>query len=415
MKFSHPTAQRYECSGCPARCCRQPWSSRVEPERIPRLLAEPLVRERVGAEGLSVLSGGILPMREKNGILECVFLDEDERCSLHKQFGHDFLPRGCQAFPFGFVRDEKDALVVQLSLLCPSIRDNYGKPLGKQLKAKLDQAGGPGRMSQRMATRDGRMLTRPQFLRVAEHWDSALAKEAPLLQTLAQLFDWTTAFEQALSSEPELVSDAAVDAAFNAADAAPVEPLAPLEKSSYHARLLFSALLGNLCYPSRLRQPARLGKAPWWRFEALRALGNKRAFLQERGTVDLLFAPKPLALQKVKGIPRFLGGEEAKRVRDYLRLTLSRRQIFSEPRHLVGVLLDLALAAVLVSRYARCRAASAERGAVAHEDLNEAIGVAELTLLNHTAPSEQPKPVKDLRQLLLTERASLRGLLASEA
>src|SRR5690606_2175012 len=106
--------------------------------------------------------------------LQCVFLDDDGLCSVQKRSGHAAIPRSCQAFPFGFVRGEEGALVAQLSLLCPSIRDDRGKPVAGQLEEKAQQKGDAGRMAASMETLGGAALSRAQYLRVVKEWDDLL-------------------------------------------------------------------------------------------------------------------------------------------------------------------------------------------------------------------------------------------------
>jgi lysine-N-methylase len=412
VRGAAPEASHFACRECPARCCRLPWGIRFGEEERERYLAEPFVIERAGPAGLEVLGRGMLPTRAEEGRLQCVFLDADELCSLQKRFGHEYLPRPCQAFPFGFVSAEDGATLAQLSQLCPSIRDDRGEPVGPELAAKLAQGGGATRMSQRMLTRAGVMLTRPQFLRVAERWSDALAEETSPAELLARLVDESVAFEEALVGG-EHATDAAVEAALRTAEGSAPAAFAPRRRSSYQTRLLLAFLLGNLCFPSRLRQPNRVSPPVF--LEGARALANKLVWLLERGSVDLLFLPKPIALGQVRKVPRFLGGEHGGLVRDYLRLVLARRQIFAEPRHLLAVLLDLCIGTVLVSRFARCRAVAFGRAAVDASDVREGIGVAELLLLHHAALSEQPGYMKRLRWLLLVTPEKLRGVLASEA
>lgn len=373
------------------------------------------MRERAGEEGALVIARGVLPMREKDRRLQCVFLDDDMLCSMQKRFGHEYIPKSCQAFPFGFVRDEKDVVVAQLSQLCPSIRDNYGKPVDRQLKAKLQQRGDTERMSKALATLGGVILAQPQYLRAVRHWEDQLATDASPAETLARLYDWTTAFERALPAGAERATDASIEAALGQASAGELAPLAPRKKASFYARVLFAYLLGNLCYPSRVREAHRVEKASWTQLQALRSLGNKVAWMLERGTVDMLFVPEPFKLQRVRTVDRFLAGDEGTLVKDYLRLVLQRRHIFSAPRHLLAAVLDLALATVVISRFARCRAAANGRVKVSLEDVREGISVAELVLLSHAALSEQGKLMKNLRWLLLTKRESFRALLATEA
>jgi lysine-N-methylase len=416
-KLVSPPNQRFACRDCAARCCRLPWRVRLEDDEARRYLADPWVIERAGPDGAQIIARGALPMREVDRRLECVFLDGDGLCSLQKREGHGHLPRSCQAFPFAFVRDEGGALVAELSQLCPSIRDDYGDPVDRQLAVKLQQKGEVGQMSEAMVTLGGVVLSQPQYLRVARRWTELLARGGSAAAGVAWLYDWTTAFEAALLDGPERPADASIEAALARADQEVVEPLPPHAGSSPHARGLFASLLSGLCYPSRLRRPHRIGRSPWSWIEGLRSFGNKLAWLLERGTVDMLFVARPFALQRVGGVERFLSASgEGSRVGDFLRLVLQRRRIFcSEPRHLMEVVLDLSISTLVISRFARCRAAAEDRARVAPEDVKEGISVAELLLSSHAPLSDQGVLVKSLRRLLLTNRARFREVLATEA
>lgn len=414
-KFSAPPDQLFECRDCPARCCRVPWNIRFSAEETERFIAEPWIKERAGDEGMRVLARGVLPMREHDRRLQCVFLDEDLLCGLQKQFGHSYIPRSCQAFPFGFVRSEKGVALAQLSQLCPSIRDNYGQPVHKQLRAKLDQKGGMERMTTAMSTTGRVILSQPQYLRVADSWAEELAGDRTPAQVLAAVYDRMAVFDSAIPTDVERATDALVMAALRKAKEHAPEPLVASPVPSFQARALYSYLLGNLCYPSRVRQAHRVGSAPWGTFQALRSLGNKLAWIRGRGTVDMLFAPRPLRLQEVRHVEPFLARPEGALVRDYLRVVLERRQVFSQPRYLLAVVIDLCLATVLISRFARCLAVANDRRAVTPEDVREGISVAELVLLSHVTLSEEGKTMKNLRMQLLSDRTKFRQLLASEA
>jgi lysine-N-methylase len=414
-KISSPPGQRFECRDCPARCCRLPASIHISDEEARRYLAEPWVRERVGAEGVQIIEGGGLPVREKDRGPECVFLDDDLLCSLQKRFGHETLPRTCQAFPFAFTQGEKGVVIAQLSQLCPSIRDNYGLPVEKQLRTKLLQKGTTEEMSTEMGTLGGVTLSQTQYLRVARRWEEELASTASPATTLARIHDFTLAFEGALPPGVERVTDAAIDEALGQTDQHSPAPLVPRKSPSLHARVVFAYLLGYLCYPSRLKLAHRIGKAPASRLAGWRSLGNKIAWMIGWGTVDMLYVPKPFNLRRVNTVDRFLAESEGGLVRDYLRLVLQRRQIFSEPRHLLAVVLDLALATTLISRFARCRAAADGRTRVTPDDVREGISVAELVLLSHVDPSAHGPVMMNLRWLLITNREALRGVLATEA
>jgi lysine-N-methylase len=160
-KFSYRAEQRFECRDCPGRCCSLPWSAPIGEAEAKRLLDEPWIEERVGAQGLAVIEQGVLPLCEVGRRLRCAFLEDDHRCSMQNEFGHDYLPRTCQVYPFGFVQNEKKEVVVHLSRLCPSVRDDLGKPLKGQLRAKLKQQGAAETLAEKMGTLQGTVLSRP--------------------------------------------------------------------------------------------------------------------------------------------------------------------------------------------------------------------------------------------------------------
>nr|AYM54392.1 hypothetical protein [Phaselicystis flava] len=415
VKITAPPNQRFECRDCPARCCRLPANIRISAEEARRYLADPWVRDRVGPEGLQIIEAGGLPVREQDRGPQCVFLDDDLLCGMQKRFGHDFLPRTCQSFPFAFTRNEEGAIVAQLSQLCPSIRDDYGRPIAPQLPIKLRQKGVIAPMSPEMVTLSGATLSQTQYLRVVRRWEEALAStESPAI-TLARLYDLTLAFESALPAGAEPVTDAAVDEALvRAAEHAPA-PLVPRQSPSFHARLLFAHLLGYLCYPSRLKLAHRIGPAPAARSAGWRSLAVKIAWMLGWGTVDLLFVPKPFNLRRVRSVDHFLSADEGGLVREYLRLVLQRRQLFARPRPLLAVVLDLALATTIIAHFARCRAAADGRPRVTPDDVREGISVAELVLVSHVDLAARSPTLQMLCQLLLAKRERFRALLATEA
>ena len=239
-KFIAPSDQRFACRDCPARCCRVPWSIRFSEEETARYAGEPWVRERIGDKAMKVLAGGVLPMREHERRLQCVFLDDDMLCSMHKQFGHEYIPRSCQSFPFGFVAGKGNDVIAQLSHLCPSIRDNYGEPVAGQLKAKMEQRGAIERMSTAMSTVSRVILQRPQYLRVVATWQELLRGDGSPAAILAGLYDQMLAFELALGTDSERAKDAGINKALQQACAAPVEALEGIARR-HDLRLMFDA------------------------------------------------------------------------------------------------------------------------------------------------------------------------------
>ena len=412
-KFSSPPDQRFECRDCPARCCRVPWQIKFSTEEAERYIAEPWVQERAGIDGLNVIAGGVLPMREHERRLQCVFLDDDHLCGLQKQFGHNYIPSACQAFPFGFLKNEKGLVVAQLSHLCPSIRDNYGKPVDKQLKAKLSQKGEAERMTTAMSTVGRVMLSQKQYLKVVRSWEKQLRAELSPAEVLAQLYDQLSVFDSALPEGVERVPDKMIETALQGAREHLAEPLESAPKPSFHARALFSYLLGNLCYPSRVRASHRVGKKAM--FLRLRSFANKMAWMRDRGTVDMLFTAGAFKLQGVRKVERFLHQPAGGLVRDYLLTMIERRQLFSKPRYLMDALVDMCLATVLVSRFARCAALAHGRDTVTPADVRDGISVAELVLISHVSRDAEGATLENLRMLMVADRDRLRALLGSEA
>jgi lysine-N-methylase len=116
LAIIYPEGQKYACRDCPARCCTSAWGTPVTPEECERILSDDDARFRLGERGSAILRAGVLPMREKDEQLACMFLDDDMLCSLHRKHGHEFLPATCQAYPFGFSMNEKRQPVVLASL-----------------------------------------------------------------------------------------------------------------------------------------------------------------------------------------------------------------------------------------------------------------------------------------------------------
>lgn len=420
MKFLSPPNQRFACRDCPARCCRLPWRIRLTAEESQRYLADAWVRERIGAEGTRVLEGQVLPLRRDAQGVACVFLDDDELCSLQKRFDHAAIPQSCQAFPFGFVKDESGAVVVQLSELCPSIRDNTGELVAPQLAKKLKQKGEVGAMAKTMMTSRGAPLTQRQTLGVARNWEECLGQEGSVADILARLYDVLQAFDTTLEASQTAhsaggVTEAEVNEAFRLAVKVQPQALTPREKNTFYARALFAVILGRFCSPSRHCVTHGVGGARPTRWGAIYSLWSKLVWFLGWGTVDLLWVGKPVRLSRVARVERFLAAESGSLVREYLLRVVRRRQIFcTEPKSLLGLWIELAFAAVIISHFARCHAAAENRRTVLSADVQEGISIAELGLLNHSSVSAQGGLAAQLVGLMIRSRESFRGLLEGE-
>ncbi|HSC86150.1 MAG TPA: YkgJ family cysteine cluster protein, partial [Polyangiaceae bacterium] len=233
LRIVYPETQKYACRDCPARCCRTPWGIPVTPEVALVMLNDSELRGRLTGRAPGVLAGGTLPMREQGGVLQCVFLDDDDLCAVQKRHGHAALPRACQAYPFGFVHDENGAEVALLSRHCPSIRDNYGEPLAGQIQQKFEQAGGSRPLAPRMGLGSGRTLPTALYLQVVDSWKQLILAGSPMSGLIHAYFT-LDAFDAACQAQP---SAAAVGAALDQAAATPSAPLVPSRRPNFAARL----------------------------------------------------------------------------------------------------------------------------------------------------------------------------------
>lgn len=59
---------------------------------------------------------------------QCVFLDDDNLCRVHKKLGFESKPRGCAQFPASFV-PTPEGLYVGMSFFCTSIQEGTGRPM----------------------------------------------------------------------------------------------------------------------------------------------------------------------------------------------------------------------------------------------------------------------------------------------
>jgi lysine-N-methylase len=409
LRVLAPEGQKYDCSGCPARCCTSPWGIPVSPDEQERILADETARGRLTPRQERILRAGVLPMVEKDRSLRCVFLDDDLLCSLHKARGHAFIPATCQAYPFGFQQHETGRPVALLSRYCPSIRDNRGGDVGPLLPAKVEQAGGVRPLAPGLGLRSGRVLPSEHFTWLADAWREVLSR-APVPEALVRLFLATDRFDEALGPSGSAPTRSAVAAAWEAAHPEQAVVLAP-RRRSFSGRVLLAYLLGGLSYPSRVLLPHRTIKSSPW--ERLRALGNRLSWLFSMGTVDLYLIPGRVPVGRIGRVDSVLMGPHASVVGEYLREVLWRRQGMHKKTYLHRLLVDLGLMAVVISQHAKAAAAARRVRQASEAEVREAIGVAEL-LFSHQADHAEGLVLSTLRLKLLSDEEQFRRLLSAE-
>jgi lysine-N-methylase len=411
LEIVYPEGQRYACRDCPARCCKT-WGIPVAPEVAHTILQDEELRKRLVGRAPGVLAGGTLPMVERNGELQCVLLDDDDLCALHKRHGHAALPSACQAYPFGFVKNERQQVVAQLSPHCPSIRDNRGEPVGGLVRAKLKESGAPLTLAPRMGLRSGRTLPTAQYAALVNAWQSFAAEKTPLEAVLAS-YELTDFFDEALPGKDFDTQEVtrALGTATERQATAPSPPLARRARPTWHARVLYAHLLGGLSAPSRLLAPYAAARPSLGR--RLGAWGNQLAWLLSMGSVDLLHVPGRVAVRKIDRVPPFLSGPLGAPVGQYLGRVLEGRQLLTRQTYLTRVLVDLGLGVAVISRFARARAVGHGRPEVERSDVLEGIGIADL-LFAHRTDTKNPV-IDNLRLTLMSDPAAFRRFLASEA
>lgn len=193
--------QQYACQDCPAKCCRFPWKITLSQANFETYRATPWIQERLAKEKVEFLPKGTgyeLPRVFKaDGDAGCLFLDEDNLCSIQKHLGHEALPQTCQIYPFAFVGQAQPAVDATIypstSFFCKSILYNYGEPLSGILDGKYQQEVEMGRIS---VLPDSLLLgsipiAKPAYLRLSDHIQSLLQREdvpvAALLLNAMQL------------------------------------------------------------------------------------------------------------------------------------------------------------------------------------------------------------------------------------
>ena len=127
--------QRWSCHSC-GYCCRELAVHLFESDR--RRLDAQAWQQQLGVEPYVRAGRGWVLNKRPDGA--CVFLDADNRCTIHAKLGIDEKPLACRLFPFS-VRAVDAAWQASLRFDCPSVAYSRGEPLG-QHRAWLSDAAG---------------------------------------------------------------------------------------------------------------------------------------------------------------------------------------------------------------------------------------------------------------------------------
>ncbi len=130
MNLHFPDGQKYDCVQC-GRSCSYYGTIPVESRVVESLSPHPL--------GLRVIDshGAAFDKREDGSYVmhmrapqdpTCVFLNEENLCSIHAEIGPQAKPVTCRQYPFQFTKTP-EGLFIGASFFCTAIRQNHGRPL----------------------------------------------------------------------------------------------------------------------------------------------------------------------------------------------------------------------------------------------------------------------------------------------
>ncbi|MEW5692154.1 MAG: YkgJ family cysteine cluster protein [Candidatus Hydrogenedentota bacterium] len=112
-------------------CCRE-WQVRLVKDEVEKL------KKCYPAKNFYHEENNNYFLEHKNN-RDCVFLDSDKLCSIHKESGYDYKPFPCRCFPFQFFYDG-DNVNITCSFACPSIVHNTGNTITKdEIKSFIDE------------------------------------------------------------------------------------------------------------------------------------------------------------------------------------------------------------------------------------------------------------------------------------
>ncbi|MES2310227.1 MAG: hypothetical protein V4507_15340 [Verrucomicrobiota bacterium] len=386
--FHYPSDQKYDCRDCPSKCCSVPWRNVLGLEEKRRLERIPWIQERLQKAGVVFEPCGegfyLLPMLERDRKVGCLFLDSDGLCSIHRTEGHEAIPVSCQLFPFEFLQDPQGEIYVSMSQLCPSIRDSYGNPIEAVLKKRFETHGNQGRkLSERMDLGHQTELNYAQYTELVQSWIGILKGSGKLREKLLSIYRRTSFLQEKLTESKE-VSEELWRSLFTAISSKTEE----FERSSVKpqgliARILVALALYRISYPVRVMRSIKFSFK-----ESLQRTVQILKLVQTKGEIDLLYTAGPVSLPHSTKIDSEVESEAVQKLLTrYFLDVLERKNLFEYKRHLLEIVLQLALGYVTLIRFSKIRAAS--RGALkaAPEDYREGMGVVEFAILFHPKQS----------------------------
>ena len=368
--------QRWSCNSC-GNCCRALVGHLFEEDRRKidaqqwgtRLRAEPYVK--AGREWvLNKRPGGA-----------CVFLDENNLCRIHAEFGEEAKPFACRIFPFS-VRPVQRGWQVSFRFDCPSSARSGGKPIGEYrgwlgaLVKELNHVPPPQDDSANLprgvrATVEETGLILGRFNRWVTNAECSTAQRLIGAARITATLQGATLAKVRGHRLAELL-----DLLFAAlpAESAAVPPSATVRQRRMLRQLAFVHAEHVTLAELRSSFWSRLGKRR-------RQLANARRFLAGRGAVPRLPEfERPVTFEAAETVgiaSEHCGGVDPLLGR-YLAARLGGRSVFGDGYYGWSVFSGLSalwLSVAVAGWLARCRAAADGRTSLCFDDVAHAIGI----------------------------------------
>lgn len=367
--------QRWSCHSC-GDCCRNLVVHISADER--RRIDQQGWRQKLGVE--PYVKTGRLRVLNKHDDGACVFLDSDNRCKIHTEYGEKNKPLSCRIFPFS-VREVSGGWQASLRFDCPSVTSSKGEPIDthqgwlRKLVRQLDHSG---------TSKDTTYFVRG-LLASPEEIEAVLQRyiqwfdheKFSLLQQIAGAARITsTLFHAKLKKVRGARFTELLDLLFGALES---ESDSPSEKPTRRQR----GMLRQLAFAHAEHVSlAQLRRGFWGRLRKRKQqLNFAKRFLHGEGDVPILpgFSSTPTFAQVESIIP---ATENVSAIQDltkrYIIARLSSRSVFGSGYygwHIFPGLSALWLSVAVAGWLARFSAACSNRTAITYDDVAHALGI----------------------------------------
>jgi len=189
--FVFSSGTKYSCINC-GRCCTH-WGISVDEKTSENLLKYdwgahyPDMKDKPAmVRRKSAIEGGesyFMKMR-KDG--RCPFLDDKEFCRIHSDLGYDAKPLTCKRFPLELVKGRR-SVYARLSFYCPAVASGEGQALGSQRRwmETCLRGGGTHSLPEEMFWAEGLRLAPADAAEIENHLlDILRSEDRPLRERL---------------------------------------------------------------------------------------------------------------------------------------------------------------------------------------------------------------------------------------